>query len=127
MDAGLHVLVVVEAVALAIVVASVMAHVVALAVMAALAVVLVEQHSQYIDERERSTLERWNGEEYNIHRHERLSVGLQILLPGGQEREGADVVGDGQGRHRLYPGARGGLPRAERGVGLYRRRAVSGD
>ena len=55
MDAGLHVLVVVEAVALAIVVASVMAHVVALAVMAALAVVLVEQHSQYIDERERST------------------------------------------------------------------------
>ncbi len=80
MDAGLHVLVVVEAVALAIVVASVMAHVVALAVMAALAVVLVEQHSQYIDERERSTLERWNGEEYNIHRHERLSVGMQILL-----------------------------------------------
>ena len=76
MDAGLHGLGVVEAVALAIVVASVMAHVVALAVMAALAVVLVEQHSQYIDERERSTLERWNGEEHYVHRHEGLSVSL---------------------------------------------------
>ena len=78
MDAGLHVLVVVEVVALAIVVASVMAHVVALAVMAALAVVLVEQHSQYIDEREHSTLKRWNGEEYNMYRDERLSVRIQI-------------------------------------------------
>lgn len=66
----------VEEVAQEIVVVNAMALAAALAVMAAQVAVLVETYSQYIDEREQSTLERWNGKEHNVHRHERLPIGL---------------------------------------------------
>lgn len=63
-------------VALAIAAVNVMEHVADLVALDALGVVLVVQRSQYIDEGERSALERRNGEEYNIHRHEGLSISL---------------------------------------------------
>ena len=44
-----------------------------------------------------------HGEEHHLHRHEGLPVGLQILLPCGQEREGTDALGGGQDLHRLCP------------------------
>ena len=66
----------VEMAVLAIVVVNVMEHVADLVVLDVLEVVLVGQRSQYIDEGERSAMEGWGGEEYNIHRHERLSIGL---------------------------------------------------
>ena len=39
----------------------------------------------------------WNGKNNHVHCHERLPAGLQVLLSGGEECEGADVVGDGEG------------------------------
>lgn len=42
-----------------------------------------------------------HGEEHHLHRYEGLPVGLQILLPRGQERERADALGGGQDLHRL--------------------------
>ena len=68
-----------------------------------------------------------HGEKHHLHRHERLPAGLQVLLSGREECEGADVVGDGQDIYRLCTGPQGGVPRGERGVGLYWRRAVPGD
>ena len=65
-----------DVVVLETVVANVMVHVVGLVDLDAQVAVLVEQPSQYIDEREHSTLERWNGEEHYVHRHEGLSVSL---------------------------------------------------
>ena len=37
-----------------------------------------------------------HGEEHHLHRHQGLPIGLQILLPCGQEREGTDALGSGQ-------------------------------
>lgn len=71
-----HVLEAVGAVALAIVVENAMVHVVVLVVTAALEAVLEETYSLFIDERKQSALERRNGEEYNIHRHKGLSIGM---------------------------------------------------
>lgn len=73
--------------ALEIVVANVMVLVLVLVVLAAPGVVLGGLHLLYIDERKFSALERWNGEEHYIHRHEGLSTGLQILLSRRKELE----------------------------------------
>lgn len=70
------VLVDVEEVAQAIAVVNAMVLAADLVVLDVLEVVLVEQRSQYIDEGERSALERRNGEEHNVHRHEGLPIGL---------------------------------------------------
>lgn len=42
---------------------------------------------------------RWYGEEYYLHCHEGLPVGLQILLPRGEEREGTNALGGGEDLH----------------------------
>lgn len=41
----------------------------------------------------------WHGEEHHLHRHQGLSIGLQVLLLGGEEHQGADVMGGGEGGH----------------------------
>ena len=45
-----------------------------------------------------------HSEEHYFHRHQGLPAGLQILLSGGEECEGADVVGDGEAVCRLCAG-----------------------
>lgn len=67
---------VVAEVVLAIVEVNAMVHAVALVDLDVLEVVLVVQHSRYIDEGKFTVLERRNGEEHNVHRHKGLSIGL---------------------------------------------------
>ena len=38
-------------------------------------------------------------QEHHLYRYEGLSVGLQVLLPRGEEREGADALGGGEAGH----------------------------
>lgn len=70
------VLVAVETVAQGTAVVNAMEHAVALVDLAALEVVLEVIYSQSINEREQPALERWYGEEHNVHRHEGMSIGL---------------------------------------------------
>ena len=59
-----------------------------------------KKHNDSI-KRRYSTLAVRHGEEHHLHRHQGLPVGLQILLPRGQERERANALGSGQDLHRL--------------------------
>lgn len=49
--------------------------------------------------RKRTVLAVRRGKKHNVHSHKGLPAGVQILLPRWEEREGADALGGGEGRH----------------------------